>query len=329
MRRWLENPLFSGSLSALLISMISLMPILMLPISLFAVTPIFITSFLGGPVAGTVALLVPIVIFSLSLLQDGVFIFPLGIVLLGGILIATAWLLRGGWKTVQCAGTLLLITIAGFTLFFFVYTLVNQDIAVEISQYIDEQEQTFVLSLENLKQEGKPLSPVVQRQVKAGIQQLFEQFRRMAPVIPALLVLLWYGIYLLNLVAGRSYLIRIDAWNIQEASFIQRFQTPFHWIWPLIITGIFSLLFGIQQGFGYFAFNLMWLLMIPYLLQGIAIVLFMTQKMRLPQLWKTLFFLLMIFSGDIAIPMTALVGIFDTWLNLRTKFPEQNNSEMI
>jgi uncharacterized protein YybS (DUF2232 family) len=95
---------------------------------------------------------------------------------------------------------------------------------------------------------------------------------------------------------------------------MDRWQTPEVMIWGVIGSGFaLFLLPGVIQSF---AANILIVLMVIYLFQGLSIILFFLNKYHLPS-WIRVGVYFLIVIQQFFLLLLALAGLFDQWLDFR------------
>ncbi len=132
-------------------------------------------------------------------------------------------------------------------------------------------------------------------------------------VYPSLMIVgVGFAVWL-NVVMARPF-FRLGKLKYPEFISMDRWQTPERMIWGVIGSGFaLFLLTGVIQSF---AANVLIVLMVIYLFQGLSIILFFLNKYRLPS-WIRIGVYFLIVIQQLFLLLLALAGLFDQWVDFR------------
>lgn len=273
---------------------------------LFAV-PVFCALAFSGPIAGKNLLYISLAIAgmgSLALQQVDVFLFSIQVVPLGFALYHSA---RVGESAVLSGTKGLAALVVTWLLFLGLYGAV-----AEVNPYqqlllaLDEALQQ-TLELSSSKEAG--LSP----EMVLGLNQTVEAMRETIPkVLPGLLfsmatVTVWLNMVVINNIAAR--ITGTAPWGSYAT-----WQLPEPLVW-LPVGAIATMLFGsgtVQE-------IAIWLIMFAgllYLFQGLAVLMTLLTRWRVPPLVRTILYVVC-FLQSYGLLLLALLGLIDVWFNLR------------
>lgn len=131
---------------------------------------------------------------------------------------------------------------------------------------------------------------------------------------------------LLIIVLNLFFLIRVNPDNIVERLgltrvYFQTWKSPEYLIFPVIGLGIF-LLFDIPY-VSKIALNLFKILMSIYFFQGLSIVYFFFERLKVTIFWRVIGYCVL---ALMLIPLVISLGFFDLWFDFRTKFTKNITS---
>lgn len=142
-------------------------------------------------------------------------------------------------------------------------------------------------------------------------------FLQMKEVIPIIMPAILGGFGLLGVwftaTVGNWMLGRKDA-ALQPWPHFQTWQLPEKLIWPVIICAGAS--FAPIAPVKFVAINLLILSALVYSLQGFSITVFFMNKWKVPLLFRSFVYVMIVFQSFGTV-LLLLIGIADTWLNLR------------
>jgi len=152
-------------------------------------------------------------------------------------------------------------------------------------------------------------------------------------LMPSFLVLGAAALVLINILLVRHLLPALLGLQLN------RWRTPDTAIWVLLIPGLGLLPYLLLRlrGVGdqtvmlfYFSLNLVIIALIPYLLQGLAVMSFFLKRWRLPRLLRGLTFFLVLSQGLVA--AVAALGLMEFWTDLRGRAiapkPKKDKNEL-
>ncbi len=136
------------------------------------------------------------------------------------------------------------------------------------------------------------------------------------PFFPALLIILWLAIVVLNTVVAQTVLTRAGKNNRQTPAYAH-LQIQEWSYWALVCTAAVSLIGS--GGLEYLARNMVMVLGVPFFFAGLAVLHVLVR--RLPASGAILmgFYMILFIFGWAAL-LTAALGFFEPWTNLRRRF---------
>jgi hypothetical protein len=180
---------------------------------------------------------------------------------------------------------------------------------------------------------SKALSSVFSPAADGGAAAVFSQMLQ-----PAQLRRMSEAYFLRSLLADYAVLLAFSWWagqaaanrvrvaaGIAPAFRLSRFRLETAWVWPLIVAGglvLADLFFGIA-GWAYIAWNIGLVLLFLFGLQGMAIILFLFEKYRVPRLlWVLLVVGLVILAaspgaGLFIVLVIPILGVSENWIRYR------------
>jgi uncharacterized protein YybS (DUF2232 family) len=134
-----------------------------------------------------------------------------------------------------------------------------------------------------------------------------------AKIYPALLILGTGFVVWLNVMLSRPL---FRAGNLDYPAFVSldRWRAPERMVWGVIAAGF--ALFLLSGSIELMAVNALIVFMAVYLLHGLSILLFFLNKYRVPAFIRFGLFFLIVFQ-QILLPVLALAGLFDQWIDFR------------
>ncbi|MBW2063417.1 MAG: DUF2232 domain-containing protein [Deltaproteobacteria bacterium] len=146
----------------------------------------------------------------------------------------------------------------------------------------------------------------------------FEEYAKMvagiiARIYPSLMIIGAGFLVWINVILGIP-LLRLRKLNYPDFGSLDRWRTPEHLVWGLIGAG-FSLFFP-ASSVKFIGVNVLLVLLVVYVLQGLSIVLFYLNKYRVPS-WIRMGIYLLFLLQQIFLVGLAMVGLFDQWIDFR------------
>ncbi|MEO5378406.1 MAG: YybS family protein [Magnetococcus sp. DMHC-6] len=314
LQRVVSNPVLAGSLASGML-ILSLLSIWLSPLQLLLPLPILLTAYRLGPKAGMLAMGFPVL--AALALGKGSLYFPIMTLLIFGLFpILSAWLLHGGWQIRHCAtvayllaGLLLIVGYLGSLLFGIIPT-------EEILLSLHIIQEAMLANATNLQ----GMDPVTLSQFRVGLGQLMHL---VALFFPTFFLTSWFLIQVGNLILARNLLTKWQEWKGAKEN-LNRFRLPFFLVWILIGAGLLAALF--HGNLQHFSWNVLFFLITPYFIQGLAIFQSGFQRYQASGFLRGTFYAALILWWEISLLVTVL-GLFDTWLDFRNRFPTSDKED--
>ncbi len=160
-------------------------------------------------------------------------------------------------------------------------------------------------TLEGMRDSGMP-----PEQAERWAEQFETWNRGLQVVYPAFFIIMGAGVVLVNAALFRAYLVRRDPGWLEGGEF-ETIRWPFGLSVLFVLSGLSVLTPARAVGY-----NVLLLLAFFYALQGLAVVVYYTQRLAAPPLLRA-GLLLLVLLNLWAPQMLALLGLFDTWFDFR------------
>lgn len=160
-------------------------------------------------------------------------------------------------------------------------------------------------------------------EVDMMLETTFLQMKEVVPIImPSILggfafLAVWFTATVGNWMLGKK-----DA-ALQPWPHFQNWRLPERLIWPAIICA--GATFAPIAAFKFIAINLLILSALVYSLQGFSITVFFMNKWKVPLLFRSFVYVMIVFQSFGTV-LLLILGIADTWLNLR-KLPPSGGTQ--
>jgi len=308
---WVTNPIVAGTQALVLMILPMGLPLLV-PLQLAAPLPVLLTTLWGGSRSGWIATAIPVV--GAVLLGDGIrfpltaFLMFFGFSLLAGLLI------RAGWRIGQCLG-LAFLSGVGVLLLFFVWTLaMGIDFQAETALKLEAFRSHVMATI--AKQGG---DAVLLAEARGVLETLLAMLSLM---LPAIVVSGWFLLQTGNLLAARMLVLKWGGGSLFAAEELIEWRLPFALVWILI--GAAFLAF-VATGFSrMLGANFVLYVSILFFLQGMAIVQSAFRRYAVSTVLRGFFYLALFLWHQVVLVVTAL-GLFDMWVDFRTRFFRTSN----
>ncbi len=285
-------------------------------LSLFAVLTLYLVAvpaWSGGVASGNVYLPMPWLALTSFMPRGAVEMMGIGYFL---FFFAIAWALaEGSWRkldVIRWCGLALfsaLAVVVGMAFIVFMFGM-GSELANGFREY-----SSFVMG--EMAKVGE---------AAGGSQQFFflgerkdELSRFFVSIIPSLIFVFTLITVILNLLVGRRFMRRRRAFH--HIRNVARFRLPDYLIWGLIIGGVvfFADRYLLRtNSFDAFSINVLIALGALYFFQGLAVIVYYLQGLRLP-LMRTVAYLIMIFFFQSLSVFIIALGVADVWVNFRMK----------
>ncbi len=307
LQRLTANPIMAGSLAALFLILPQGLMYLLFPLQLIAPLPILLLGMRSGVKDAGLACLVP-ALFSLTIM--GQFAWPLimTFILMVWFALLAIWLLRGGWRPVQVLGGGYFLALGLLILFLLGSMLMGGGPLDSIHDHMMGIKKEIIDSLSASKEFDAKLTADVGRSMD-------DMFKLFAMLFPALFLSSWYVVQVGNLLLARHILKRWDMPLMAEQD-MASLRIPFFLVWPLIASGVLAFATsGAPQQFG---FNLALFLVVPYFFQGYSVIQKGFVHYKVSVFFRAIFYVLLLSWSTLLLLVTVL-GLFDTWLDFRSR----------
>jgi len=160
---------------------------------------------------------------------------------------------------------------------------------------------------------------------EAKIKQ-FEEYAKilvniMARIYPSLMIIGAGFVVWLNMILSR-HLFRLRNLKYPDFAPMDRWRAPEHLVWGVIGAG-FSLFLPVSSVKSV-GINVLLVLLVVYVFQGLSIILFFLNKYRVPS-WIRVGIYLLILLQQIFLIGLAMVGLFDQWIDFRKIHSKRRN----
>lgn len=299
------HPVLAGLLSAGLLLLPLWFPLLT-PFQAVLPLPILLVALRLGPQAGWQA--VAVLLISAWLVGEGT-VFPLAVFLLfAAFPLLAAWLLRGGWRTSQCAfvafllGNLVLLAIMGWAM------LGSVDLPTQLAQGMNTLKDEVSTSLTTQGMGATDL---------AEFRNSLDQFIALISLLlPVMILSGWFFIQVGNLLVARALINKWAAQGMANED-LSAIRLPFSLVWAVIAV---SLLAMFSQGsLHHLGVNWAIFLSVPYFFQGLAIIQRAFQWYHVGGFVRGMLLAALFFWTGMVL-LVLLVGLFDTWIDFRLRF---------
>lgn len=146
----------------------------------------------------------------------------------------------------------------------------------------------------------------------AQTEAMFQVF---APILPAGLVLSWLVMLVINALLAQGVLVRFDR-NLRPSMSLAEVALP-TWTAPALAAAL-AAAFALPEPFGNLGLNATIVLLVPFFFAGLAVVHAFADQHRARGPILLVFYLFMLLSAW-PIPVVAVVGVADQWLDLRRR----------
>lgn len=121
-------------------------------------------------------------------------------------------------------------------------------------------------------------------------------------------------------VLSRTWMIAAGLYDPAGMPLMSQWRMPFYFVWAFIAMAV-AILLG-QGALRGAALNLLLPLGVLYSMQGLAVLGHLARKWMIPPFFRTLLVVFAILSFSVVFVMIlALMGLFDTWFDIRRRFP--------
>ena len=299
------NSVFAGLLSAGLLLLPLWLPLLT-PIQMAMPLPILLVALRVGNQAGWQAVTI---LLGCTWLVSGGMVFPLAVfVLFAAFPLLAARLLRGGWRTSQCAlvafliGNVVLLGILAWGM------LGEVDLPVQLTHEMNALKDGVLTSLATQEVDAITLA-----ELRSNLDQLIALI---SLLLPAMVLTSWFLIQMGNLLVARTL---INRWAEQPLAeeVLANIRLPFTLVWMVIAMALLALFS--HGALRYLGINWGIFLSLPYFFQGLAIVQQGLQHYKIGGFVRgVLYTALFFWTGMILLVL--LIGLFDTWIDFRLRF---------
>ncbi|MBF0622786.1 MAG: DUF2232 domain-containing protein [Magnetococcales bacterium] len=314
-----RNPLFAGLLAT--VAMVGSLagPVFTL-FQLFTPLPILLIGVVSGITAAYFAAAVPIAV--IFLVSREVLAALSAFMLFFTFPLLSVHLFHRGWGVVHCAAAGFVAGAVVLSLVFLGLLLGNSDVSSLISDETGALK-TALMSMVSAKDSGLDALAVIE------YQKTVDQFVALIEtVFPALSLMSWFLIQMMNLLLMRRVLLR---WSVPvpDLNALMAFRVPFQLVWVLIILGLLAFF---AEGWGRMVgINLGLFLTIPFFFHGLAVTLqgirfFRAAKEGFRSVtdsrgirWMIYFLMGILFFQEFYLLMMC-IGLFDNWVDFRNRY---------
>jgi len=164
---------------------------------------------------------------------------------------------------------------------------------------------------------------ISQEQIKVIRENTGQITRFFAGVFPALglsgsVLTVWA-----NLLAGQM-LLQVRKFSFPEFGDLTLWKAPEWLVWIFIAAG--GMLFFPGEGIVILGMNLLIILCMIYMFQGLAITAFFFRKKQIPRLFRFFFYGLLLIQQYMLLIVVAL-GLFDLWVDFRKRIKDANHTD--
>lgn len=165
---------------------------------------------------------------------------------------------------------------------------------------------------------------ISREQIDAIRENTDQIVRFFAGVFPALaisgsIVTVW-----VNLLAGRMF-FRIRRLSFPDFGDLSLWKAPEWTVWFFIAAG--AMLFVPVEGVVILGMNMLIVVSLVYMFQGLAIASFFFRKKQTPRMFRFFFYGLIVIQQYMLVIVIAL-GLFDLWIDFRKRIKEVNSTDM-
>lgn len=303
---WMTRPVLAGIQSLVLLVLPLGLPLLV-PLQMVAPLPILMTALWGGPRAGWIGVAIPV---GGAMLLSGGIRFPLtAFVLFFGFPLVAAWLVRGGWKTIQCLGMAFFLGVAVLVLFFLWTLLAGIDFESLLALKLDAFKANVMASI--AKNGGDAL-------LLAEVRSSLDLFvRLLSLLLPAFVLSGWFLLHAGNFLAARALARKWGGEALFSSEDLTQWRLPPVMVWVVIGAGLLA--YFTQGSLRFLGANLVMFLAILYFFQGMAIVQAGFRRYAVANVARGFFYFALIFWSYLVLLVT-VIGLFDIWVDFRKRF---------
>ncbi|MDQ3828270.1 MAG: YybS family protein [Candidatus Tectomicrobia bacterium] len=291
-----------ASLTVALFAAARYVPVLGIIVSLLAPTPILLATLRYGLRTGLLALGLSILFLALLLgsFQSIIFLAEYGVMAL-----VMAQVIRRQWSVEK---TILASTVLPSVATGAVLSLLMSSIDLNLGTVKQHFEEGLSQAFHQLMSEGGGPS---EEALRTHVQ---EAFRTVVQLLPALFVLSTAAGALLNYGVVRILWRRLGGQPSLPEMKLAQWKAPEVCIWVLIASGIGS--FVPLPGMQIVGFNMLLLVSLIYLVQGLGIMVFYLHRAAVPPILRSLAYIMLVFQPLLLLGVAAF-GLFDLWFDFR------------
>jgi uncharacterized protein YybS (DUF2232 family) len=296
------HTLVLAALAVTLFAAAKYVPVLGILVSLLAPAPLLLVALRHGLRSGLLAL--GLSILSLTLLfgslQSTVFFAEYGVMAL-----AMSEAIRRQWSVEK---TLFISTILPSVASGVVVALLLLSVDVNLDAVKQHFEDDLSQALQQLMTEGGALN---EDALRTYVQ---EGFRTVVQLLPALFVLSTAAGALLNYGVVRIVWRRLEGQPPLLEGNLMQWKAPEFCVWVLIVSGVCS--FASLPGMRIAGLNVLLLVSLVYLVQGLGIMVFYLNKAWVPSIFRSLAYIFLVIQPLLLLGVAAF-GLFDLWCDFR------------
>lgn len=264
-------------------------------------TKVIIKAAVIAGILAIIAQVMPVVIFSFSLI-------PVGFILAGS--------LKRQESPIKAAIKAVIYVAATWSLLVFALSSVQHtNLYGEMLYNID---QGLLAAFENYRLSAQ-LPPATLLEIEAA----FTELRQIVPrIFPGLLVMTVVGMVWTNLISGDWLLkrkVRLSTWDD-----FRYWRLPEPLVWGVIVAGL--LLFTTENLLSGISMNVLIVLGLAYFFQGLAVLTFLMERWTVPLPVKGFLYLLLVVQAY-GILILMVLGLTDVWLDFRKPKPAADKPE--
>jgi uncharacterized protein YybS (DUF2232 family) len=294
--------LVSAALTVMLFAAAGYVPVVGILVGLLAPTPILLVSLRYGRLIGLLALSLSTLSLALLFgsLQSTVFFAEYGVL---GLVMAEA--IGRQWPVEK---TLLLSTVVPVVTSGIVMALLFSSVNLELGTVKQHFEEDLGHALRQFwADEGGPSEETLRTYV-------YEVFETIVQLLPALFILSTAAAALLNYSVVRRLWQRFDGQPPLRQLMLTQWKAPEACVWVLIASGICY--FVPFPGMRVIGQNVLLLVSLVYLVQGLGIMAFYLNRTSMPPIFRSLAYMFLLIQPLLLLGVAAF-GLFDLWFDFR------------
>jgi uncharacterized protein YybS (DUF2232 family) len=294
--------LVAAALTVTLFAAAGYVPVVGILVGLLAPTPILLVALRHGRLTGLLALSLSTLSLALlfSSLQSAVFFAEYGVL---GLVMAEA--ISRQWSVEK---TLLVSTAVPVAVSGIVIALLFSSVDLELGTVKQHFEEDLGHALRQFwADEGGPSEETLRTYVH-------EAFETVVQLLPALFILSTAAVALLNYGVVRRLWRRLEGQPPLRQLMLTQWKAPEACVWVLIASGICY--FAPFPGMRIVGQNVLLLVSLVYLVQGLGIMVFYLNRTSMPSIFRSLAYIFLLIQPLLLLGVAAF-GLFDLWFDFR------------